>query len=135
MPSRLRFSITTPRDVRFLGAQAMHEFLRGLDSARSWPKVDWRAVHAEGRERGLWTALHVWRERRGIQNSQSEFHRAVGRHASHSPEMKLARRAAVNRREAAERPRRLQRLTYRSPGLALGEVAPTERRIRPGIFA
>lgn len=149
MSSRLRFFILTPKDRRLYGAAALVH-IRACLSAKSWPKVNWAEVDAEGKARGRWVQLRVWRERRGTPNSDSDYFHDCGRQGSSTPQVLQERANAIQRRISAQA--RARRVAPPRPnGWSLGELARTgsaqirlaatrgnprpPEPVRPGIFA
>lgn len=129
MPSRVRFFLITPGATAITGSRALSlvRAVMGKDSG-PWSQVNWKAVNAEGKRRGVWAILNVFRERRGIQRRASAYNSVAARHATWSPEDKALRqvaRLALNRNPTRRIP----------PRLAEEPEGPPSTRIRPGIFA
>jgi hypothetical protein len=135
MPSRLRLVAITPKGTRMVGRDAL-TYVRIVmgKSPGPWARINWRAVDAEGKRRGFWVLLQVWRERRGLNRRHSQYHREAGRAETTPPPERALRRAAQIRQQAQMAGLQVGGMITRLLN-QVEEPTSGERRVQPGIFA
>lgn len=134
MPSRIRVVVLDRRERPIHGAAAIR-LVKSVAAGRSYPKCNWQRVLTEGQSLNLMLRLRVFRERRGLGNTYSEYHKAAERLGTHSPEVKTDRQYASSARHEAETLQLTQALRRaRQRPISPADPEEPRPRLRIGIF-